>query len=340
MSRRSKPTLFEVAEEAGVHFATASRALDPSKSHLVRASTRARVEQAAAKIGYTTNLAARLLRTGQSKTVGFAVADISNPFIGPILRGAEAALGASNYWVLVAETQDQPESLPKVIDRLLSRNVDGLIVSSARYSDLEFLKSVSQQVPVVLAIRDLGKRDFFSVTHDDILGGFLATTHLAELGHVKFAELRGPNDISSFRQRSVGFRKVLRERGLEDLTRSKERHLPNIEGGYRAVKALLQGKQMPTAIFAHNDMMAVGALDAFSEQGIRCPRDVSIVGYNDAPLTAHLSPALTTVRLNGSRVGELAALHLLTLIDCPKAPPLVDRLPPELVVRKSTKRLG
>jgi LacI family transcriptional regulator len=322
-----------------VHFATASRALDPAKSHLVKPATRGPAEAAAANMGYATNLAARLLRTGQSNIVGFAVADIANPFLAPILRGTEAALMPENYWVIVAETQDRPGSLQAVVNRLLTRNVDALVISAARDSDLEYIRTIAQRVPVVLAIRDLGTEDFFSVTHDDRLGGFLAASHLADLGHAKFGELRGPTDTSSFRQRSVGFRDVLQQRELRDLTRNLESNPPTIEGGYRAAYNLLNSDEIPTAVFAHNDMMAVGALQAFAEAGLSCPSDISIVGYNDAPLTAHLSPALTTIRLTGWGVGTLAAERLLALIDNPNASPVIDKLPPELIVRKSTRKL-
>lgn len=338
MTKNSKPTLIEVAKRAGVHFATASRALDPSKAHLVSEATRTRVEAAAQQIGYSANLAARGLRTGQTKIVGFAVADISNPFLAPILRGAEEELGAQGFWVVIAETQDDPDKFRDVINRLLARNVDGLIISSARYPDEDFVREVSRTIPVTLAIRDLGTEDFFSVTHDDVLGGQLATTHLADLGHTVLAELRGPSEISSFKGRSAGFRQVVRKRGLTNVSIPRSTSLPTVEGGYQAAKKLIASGNIPTAVFAHNDLMAVGALDAFSEAKIQCPRDISIVGYNDSPLTENLSPPLTTISLPGARVGELAAHHLLTQLDNPGAPPVIDRLAPELVVRKSTKK--
>lgn len=338
LRNNGKPTLIEVAERAGVHFATASRALDPSKAHLVSLATKEKVEGAALELGYSANLAARGLRTGQSKIVGFAVADVSNPFLAPILRGAEATLDEEGFWVVIAETQDDPAKFRDVVDRLLARNVDGLIISSARFSDTDFVREVAQRIPVTLAIRDLGTRDFFSVTHDDVVGGELAANHLADLGHKVLAELRGPTDISSFKGRSEGFRRVVKSRGLTNVTLQRQTNLPTVEGGYEAAKKLLQGAEIPSALFAHNDLMAVGALEAFAEQKLKCPKDISIVGYNDSPLTEKLEPSLTTVRLPGSRVGELAAEHLLTQMKDPGAEPVLDRLAPQLVVRKSTRK--
>lgn len=338
MRRNGKPTLIEVAERAGVHFATASRALDPTKAHLVSAQTREKVEGAALDIGYSANLAARGLRTGQTKIVGFAVADLSNPFLAPILRGAEAVLDKEGFWVVIAETQDDPTKFRDVIDRLLTRNVDGLIISSARYSDADFVREVAQRIPLTLAIRDLGTRDFFSVTHDDVLGGELAANHLADLGHIVLAEIRGSNNISSFKGRSEGFRRAVKARGLTNATLPRQTWLPTVEGGYQATRKLLESGVTPTGVFAHNDLMAVGALEALEEVGMKCPRDVSIVGYNDSPLTEKLEPSLTTVRLPGGRVGELAAEYLLAQMKDPDATPVLDRLAPQLVVRKSSRK--
>lgn len=339
MRSKGKPTLIEVAGRAGVHFATASRALDPSKSHLVRQATREKVEEAARDLGYAADLAARGLRTGRTKIVGFAVADISNPFLAPILRGAEASLDQEGFWVVIAETQDDPTKFRGVIDRLLARNVDGLIISSARFSDANYVREVAKRIPVTLAIRDLGTSDFFSVTHDDVVGGELAADHLADLGHTVLAELPGPDDISSFKGRSEGFQRVVDARGLTNVTLPRQTHLPTVEGGYEAAKKLMMAGPLPTALFAHNDLMAVGALDALAEQDFKCPQDFSIVGYNDSPLTEKLEPSLTTVRLPGARVGELAAEHLLTQMNNRGAEPVLDRLAPKLVVRKSSRKV-
>ena len=340
MKKKTKPTLIEVAKEAGVHFATASRALDPARSHLVKDATRAKVQRAVAELGYSANLAARGLRTGKTQVIGFCVADFFNPFLAPIVKGAEDVLAAENYWTIVFATHDESGALEGSISRLKSRGIDGLIISAARYTDLKFIREIAEEMPVVLAVRDLGTREFFSVTQDDKLGGRLATQHLADLGHSQLAEIRGPQDVSSFKGRSGGFRYEVKKRGLTDLSTIDQKNHPTIQGGYAAAKRILESGNIPTAVFAHNDMMAVGAIEAFSEAKIKCPRDISIVGYNDSPLTANISPPLTTVRLSGSKVGEVAAEHLLTLLRGEKVSPVVDRLAPLLVVRQSTKKLG
>lgn len=336
---RRRPTLLEVAAKAGVHFATASRALDPTKSHMIRDTTQEKVERAAKALGYSTNLTARGLRTGRSNVIGFCVADLANPFLAPIVRGAEDVLAEENYLSVVFATHENPKYFRDTINRLLDRGLDGLIISSARTGDLEFIRSVAKRVPVVLAIRDLGSKEFFSVTHDDAHGGRIATRHLLELGHNSIAEIRGPSDVSSFRGRSRGFKREVNNSGAEDVSAPRKSYAPTQEGGFEAAEDLIKLARKPTAIFAHNDVMAVGALKAFEAAGLLCPKDLSVVGYNDSPLTDRLNPPLTTIRLPGGEVGERAALRLLEVLKDPSTPPEVEKIQPELIVRSSTRKI-
>lgn len=330
----------EVAEKAGVHYATASRALDPSKNHLLSDKTVVKIQEIAAELGYQTNLAARSLRKGVSQTIGVAVADFGNPFLAPILRGMESVLGDAGYWPLIAETGDDPEKVETVVKKLISRNVDGIVVSSARFADEEWLRKVAASIPLVLAVRDLGSPDFNSVTHDDLLGGKIAADHLIELGHQKIAQIRGLQDASSFSGRAAGFARALIEAKLVDYSVQDYQGRPNYDGGFEGAMQLLSQEVFPTAIFAHNDAMAVGAMDAFSKFGINCPRDYSIIGYNDAPMTAQLSPPLSTIRLTAEILGQKAAQLVLAAINQTNSIPTIERLNPELVARESTRKIN
>lgn len=338
MPETSRITLIDVANAAGVHFGTASRALDPSKAHLVSDATRAQVAKVAASLGYRANVAARELRKGKSATIGFLVADISNPFFAPILRAAEETLDAAGYSVFVAETRDQPSALATTLTKLLNRGVDGLIVSSARYSDRDFLEATAKEVPIVLAIRDVGSPYLPMVGHDDNLGGKIATNHLLELGHISVAELRGPNEISSFRGRSKGFHAVATRHKMSNLTPRRKYFQPTIEGGIEAARLLLEKNTLPTGLFAHNDLMAIGAIEEFNRNGLNCPADISIVGYNNIPLTDRISPPLTTIELPGGGVGSLAASKLLSLIEKKGHHQTPAPLPPRLIARGSTSK--
>lgn len=338
------PTLREVARLAEVHVGTASRALDPQRSGMVKPSTRLRVEEAARSLGYQINSAARGLRTGQSETIGVVIADFGNPFISPILRGIEDVVGAEGFQTLVSETRDRPENLGHALKQFVQRRAGAIIVSSVRAGNEPDVRNHSERgkAPIVFAVRDLVGLDVPTVTHDDYLGGQLAAQHLLDFGHRMIAEIAGPADISAYAARSQGFRSIVEKTpGLTNLSRSSLSPVESSEeAGYQLAQQLLTLHTKPTAIFAHNDLMAVGALDAIREHGLDCPKDISIVGYNDSPLTDHLSPPLTTVRLQGFDLGRRAGFLALNAVRNPVSPAPKSRLEPELVVRKSTKRIN
>lgn len=198
-------------------------------------------------------------------------------------------------------------------------------------------------MPVVLGVGNIPGSGLAAVLHDDRKGGALAARHFHELGHRSVAQLLGPLGIDMFACRGDGFRSVLDERPeMLDLTPDATAAGPTLAEGHRLMELVLAQppESHPSAVFAHNDLMAVGALSALAEAGLRCPRDISLIGYNDIPLVDALSPPLTTVRLPtldvGRRIGEL----VLEMIASPGAPPGTVTLPAELVVRASTARAG
>lgn len=329
-------TLKDVAQKVGIHPATASRALDPRQSHLVNIDTRQRVEAAAAELGYKMNVLARSLRKGSSGLVGVVVADLGNPFVPILLRGIDEILGPKGYMTAVAETHENPEVLRSTCEQLVQRRVDGIVVSAAHLDDSEFIANLERSVPVVLAVRRVSGGGHYTAAHDDILGGRMATEYLVGLGHKRLAQLRGPDSVSSFVGRTRGFQEVLSENGYSEVTLKDLASEPTIAEGKRLAASMLARKgQLPTAIFAQNDSMAIGAYEALADAGLRCPHDVSIVGYNDTPMTAHLAPPLTTVKLPYLALGRrVAALLLGQLAETPE-PPLTVQFEPELVIRSS-----
>lgn len=336
----NRSTLIDVARLAGVHVGTASRALDPARQDLVNAATRDKVQKAAEKLGYRVNAVARGLRKGASGLLGVVVADVANPFLPPVLRGIEEVVSAQGMFLLIAETHDEVGALEPILENLVSRRVDAVVLSAGRSSDASVVDAFASQLPLVMAVRSIeGQARVPSVIHDDALGARLATDHLHQLGHKRVAQLAGPLDISSFAGRQAGYLASVQQHGLMDVS---DHELvagpPTVAEGRRLAGVLLDRdlEDRPTAVFAHNDLMAVGCLEALQERGLRCPRDVSVVGYNDAPLTAHLSPSLTTVRLPSIELGRQAAALALATLGGSSVSSETVLLPPELIVRAST----
>jgi len=332
-----KITLKDVAARAGVHPSTASRALDPGKGSLVRDETVTRVRAAAQDLGYQGDAVASGLRRGRTDTFGIVVADLGNPFIAPVVRGIENHLEGRGLMALIAETRDDPGRMQRVLNNLAARRVDAVIVTGARSGDARVLRKAQQHHPIVLAVRNLPGSGIPAITHDDERGGRLAAEHLVEQGHRRIAQLCGPRDVSSFRERGVGFRTYLHDHGLIALEVDDTAARPILAEGRRLMELLLDRYDgLPTAIFAHNDLMAFGALAALADRQMSCPRDVAVIGYNDTPMTALTAPPITTVRLPGYELGRMAADTAVSLIEDPEHGGTSLSLPPVLVPRAST----
>jgi LacI family transcriptional regulator len=296
-----------------------------------------RVKAAAEELGYRADNAASTLRTGKSMALGVITADLENPCAAPIIRGIENSLEGRGYLAYITETQDDRARLARVIDNLLSRRVDAIITMASSLGDEHILRSAARRIPVVLAVRDLPGINLAGVVHDDERGGRLAAEHLLSLGHRRVAQLVGPQDISSFVGRRVGFEGRMAQEGATIVTLDRVASHPIFtQGQVLASELLKQHKVLPTAIFAHNDLMALGAVQVLRAAGLRCPEDISIIGYNNSPLTEFTDPPLTTITLPGYELGRFSADLALSLIDGRGTNSTVLSLPPQLIVRKST----
>ncbi len=332
-----KVTLKDVADKAGVHPSTVSRALDPGKGYLVRDDTVARVRAVAEELGYQGDAVASGLRRGRTNTLGVVVADLGNPFIAPVVRGIENQLEGRGLMALIAETRDDHGRMSRVMNNLAARRVDAAIVTGARTGDERVLRRAQQQMPLVLAVRYLAGSRIPAIIHDDERGGRLAADHLLQLGHRRIAQLCGPPDASSFRERATGFRSRLDEDGIVAIEIDHTADRPVLAEGRRLMELFIdQHDELPTAIFAHNDLMAFGAIEALGIRGILCPRDVAIIGYNDTKMTAFTDPPMTTVRLPGYELGRMAADTAVVLIEGGQQTESSLVLQPVLVPRRST----
>jgi LacI family transcriptional regulator len=328
----------DVAAAAGVHPSTVSRSLDPAQASRVRAETRQRVIEAARELNYQPDRVAGGLRRQRTFTVGVIVADYESPFYAALIRGISTRLGRDGYVPISLETNDQHDRLVATIKLLKECRVDGVITAATRASDVGTLRQlVRSGMPVVMAVRWIRGLGIPIVANDDLRGAALAAEHLIQLGHRRIVQLAGPSDIEAFNERILGYRTALARAGLAAEDPVEHVKAPIVLEGRRLMELVLaRPGPRPTAVFAHNDLIAIGAMEALREAGLECPGDVSIVGYNDMPLTEHLAPPLTTVRMPTVEVGQVAADVVLRLIEGRGASPVSISLEPELIARDTT----
>jgi LacI family transcriptional regulator len=331
-------TLEDVARAAGVHYSTVSRALDPISAIQVKLETRTRLQAVAKRMGYQKDMVASGLKRGRTHTVAVVVGDLGNPNIAPLLRGIANGLEPADLMPLIVETQNDPQRLERTLSHLLSRRVDAVIVTAARLGDGPKLRWLRRQgVPVVLAVQTIPGIRLPSFTYDDILGGSLAAQHLLALGHRRMSQLRGPADIYSCVQRAAGFSQTVAAAGATELVLRSTGPMGTADEGRRLMTELLDSEQaLPTGIFAHHDLMAFGALSAAEERGLVCPRDFSLVGYNDLPNVERMVPPLTSIRLPREELGRLTAEVMGAMLSSAGRPPASRKLAPTLMVRQST----
>jgi len=335
-------TLRDVAAAARVHPATASRALNPGTRLLVSEETARRVTEAAERLGYRPNPVARSLRTRRSHTMGVLIPDLNNPLFPPIVRGLEDRLAEHGYVALIGNTDGDVTRERMVFDQMRARHVDGFVLATATLRSDILDEATEADLPVVLMNRTAEGYPFSSVSVDNEQGVRAAVTHLASLGHTRIGHIAGPQQISTGLARLRGFRDSMHSHGLAvDDNQVVYSTALSLAEGLRCGRELLEGNGELTAIVAGNDMLAVGCYGAFDELGVRCPEDVSIIGFNDMPFIDRLRPPLSTVRFPHYQLGTEAANLLLERIETGGGGPVkILYLAPELIIRGSTVPVG
>lgn len=334
MNRAGPTTLKQIAEATGVHTSTVSRALDPQKRHMVASDVAERINRLARSLGYQPNRLAASLRTGRSHLVGVILPDIANPVFAPILGGITEALAAEGYAPIVADVGNDASRQIAFIDNLINQRVDGLVLATVSRNDDVVGHCLKRGVPVVLVNRFEFRGRVSSVVSDDELGMRLAVDHLVALGHRRIGHICGPLTTSTGTLRRDGFTKAMTRHGLAVHVAEAERY--SRAAGAAPATTLINSVAGLTAIVAANDLLALGALDALGQLGLRCPQDISLVGHNDMPLVDLVSPPLTTVRIGHRAMGGDAARLLLREIDTQANTVQHVILQPELIVRQST----
>lgn len=330
-----QPNLKDVATAAGVHVATASRALNERTASMVSPGTVERVRQAAETLGYRVNRVARGLKTRRSFTVGMLIPDITNPFFPPMVRGAEDGLAEAGYTLVLADTDNDEEKDRQAQAVLLERQVDGMLLATARRRDPLVEELIGADVPLVLVNRTIDRGGVAAVIPDDHAGMALAVDHLHDLGHRGIVHVAGPGQTSTGSRRAAGFLAAVASLGLDPGPMAEVSSF-TVEAGRVAAHRLLSAPQRPSAVVAANDLIALGVLDAAEALGLSCPGDFSLVGFNDMPFVDRLSPPLTTVRIDEYEIGLRASRLLLSIIEDPGTRRETIMMSPELIVRGST----
>jgi LacI family transcriptional regulator len=334
---RARVIIADVAREAGVSMMTVSRVINNKEG--VSQETRQAVEEVIQKLNYHPNNFARGLATQRTGTLGLVVPDISNPFFSGVARGVERTASAEGYSILVCDTEEDPQREWDVLELLLEKWLDGLVLCSSRLEPGKLQSILAQYPAAVLVNKQLESEDapisVGCVLINDQAGGRLATQHLIKSGHKTIGYLAGPNVSQSSRWRHEGYRQALAEAGFPYNPELVWPCPPTVEGGQLSAAQMLSAHPQMTALFCFNDLVAVGVMQACKEFGRAIPDDLAIVGYDDIILAPLVTPSLTTCRVAREKLGSLATSLLIERLGgrvdgCEK-----NILQPELIVRAS-----
>ncbi|GAW92364.1 LacI family DNA-binding transcriptional regulator [Calderihabitans maritimus] len=329
-------TIKDIAKRAGVSYSTVSRALNNRPE--VNEKTRREIQKLAEEMGYRPNAIARGLVTQKTGTLGLVIPDITNPFFPEVARGAEEEADRRGYNVFLCNTAWDLEKEQRYLEALVSKRVDGIILSSAS-EDSEYVARLARSgPPLILINRVLKQVNTNYVVIDNIRGAYMVVEHLLDLGHRRIAYIGGPEKLEPSRERFEGYRLALAARGVDIDPLLVRYGKFKKEDGYRNACVLLEDPALrPTAIFAANDILALGVIQAARDLGLQVPEQLSVVGFDDIPFVSYGEIRLTTVAQPKYAMGEMAAKILLDEIqNASKQQKKHVVLQPELVIRNSS----
>jgi len=322
-----------VAKRAGVSTATVSHVINETR--FVSDELKARVYQAMRELNYRPDAIARSLRRRRTHNIGMIVPDIAHPFLAEVARGVEDRGFELGYNVILCDSAGDLEREADYIDLLLEKKADGIVFVAAGESSNHIRDLIEQGVPVVVCDRELPEVEVDTVIADNMKSGYQATQHLIELGHRRIGCIAGPEELNISSKRLQGYKAALEQHGIplreELIIQGDFRY----RGGYEATRQLLTMDEPPTAIFASNDLMAIGAICAASELKLRIPQDVAIIGCDDIALASFTNPRLTTVAQPKREMGAIAVEMLVERIKDKDSLPARRVLPTALVLRDS-----
>ena len=334
-----RATLNDVAKEAEVSIASASRAINGLDN--VAEGVRTRVLEAAAKLKYIPHGGARSLALAKTNTIGLLLPDIYGEFFSEIIRGVDVAARARGLHLLVSGSHgDIKEALAAIL--AMSGRVDGLLVMSPFVDSQDLGAVLPVSLPLVTIASRIGQSGYGAITVDNYAGGRLAVGHLVAQGCTRLAHISGPESNFEAQERKRGFEDAVKAAGAKVAHAVVHEGDFTEESGFRCIKDMLSaGAPPPDGIFVGNDMMAVGALFALKENGVSVPDDMAIVGFDDVPIARFAQPSLSTLRVGVYELGRRGLDLLADALADPDAEPAESIvISPELVIRESSRRTG
>lgn len=333
------PTIYDVAERAGVSPSTVSRVF--TNARRISEETRARVLAAAQELGYEPSVLGSALTTKKTLMIGLVISDIQNPYAATLARGVQDRLSQEGYVSIICSTDGEPEKEMRMMREILRRGVDGLIITPSQYGfstevNDYIRRLLERQTPIVFIGNRLDDPNVDFVTSRAQDGAMQATCYLADLGHRRIAFIGGYYTRGVAVGRWLGYQEAMVARRLPLRPEYMVEAEVSTAGGQEAMTRLLALDEPPTAVLTVNDLMAIGALAACRERGVQVPEDISIIGFDNIPLSALTTPPLTTVEQPAYELGLRAAELVLRRCERPDASPRHILLKSTLVVRGTT----
>lgn len=335
MTKKKKaPTVYDVARLAGVSPSTVSRFLN--RTTFVSSDKSDNIERAISTLGYKPNFDMRQSLNRRSRTIGVLIQHPDSPYTSRILNDMEKYLIEQGYSLVIASGHWRNKLEVHALEYLLKSNVDGIIVVTGNLGTDKILET-AKSVPVVTVGYDVEGDNVRSLNLDNILGGYIATLHLLQQGHVNIAHIKGLATQPDSGARLLGYKKALQEADIKPSSKLIKQGDFSSEMGYEKTLELLDSKVHFSAIFAANDQTAYGAIKALTDRGLTVPDDVSVIGFDDLPTSKYFTPGLTTLRQPIEEMGTVCAQSILELLADKRSD---TRLPPiDLILRQSTKSI-
>jgi LacI family repressor for deo operon, udp, cdd, tsx, nupC, and nupG len=322
----------DVAKLANVSPATVSRVL--SNPELVSKETRQKVLDVINEVNYKPHIVARQFRTKETKIILVVVPDITSAFFSKVLRGIEHVAVNNGYQVILGDTENDIEREKEYINLLLQKQADGMVLLTARLNKTN-LEEISEHFPMVLACEYMDGLNVPTVSIDNISSARKATEHLIKLGHTKIAHITGPINVILSRDRMRGYQQAMMSHDLDIDSAYIQEGDFSFESGYNQTLKLLALENPPTAVFAFNDEMAMGAIKAAKDSGLKAPEDLAVVGFDNVKMSSVIEPNLTTINQPKYEIGKKAMELLLKLINGEAINKKKFVMKDELIIRES-----